>query len=339
MKKTFTLTTFIILCLKLSAQDFTFSQFYETPLLRNPGLAGIFNGDIRVSAAHRSQWGSVTVPFKTTAVSVEEKFPVGNGNDLLTIAVHMSSDMAGDVKLKRTLILPALNYHKSLSEDKDTYLSLAFMGGMASNQFDPTLMRLADQFQNGSFNSTNATRQKVDRAGYNYWDASTGLSFSSSIGDAKYYVGTALYHFTKPKVAFNFSNDDVHLDERYIVNAGFNMPVSEANKINVFADYIRQGGSRQLLGGLMFGHDIAEYYEDDNAVTVYAGAFIRVKDALIPMVKLDKKHVSLGLSYDVNISKLKVASNWRGGFELTASYKGFLRTTSSTLDKVRCIRF
>ena len=31
-----------------SAQDIHFSQFFETPLLRNPALAGIFTGDIRL---------------------------------------------------------------------------------------------------------------------------------------------------------------------------------------------------------------------------------------------------------------------------------------------------
>ncbi|HRF17259.1 MAG TPA: type IX secretion system membrane protein PorP/SprF, partial [Chitinophagaceae bacterium] len=43
-----------------SAQDIHFSQFFEAPLLRNPSLAGIFTGDIRVQAVYRDQWNSVT---------------------------------------------------------------------------------------------------------------------------------------------------------------------------------------------------------------------------------------------------------------------------------------
>jgi hypothetical protein len=45
-----------------SAQDIHFSQFFEAPLLRNPSLAGIFTGDLRVQGVYRTQWGSVTVP-------------------------------------------------------------------------------------------------------------------------------------------------------------------------------------------------------------------------------------------------------------------------------------
>ena len=50
-----------------SGQDINFSQFYELSLLRNPALGGFFKGDIKSTAAFRSQWGSVTVPFQTSA--------------------------------------------------------------------------------------------------------------------------------------------------------------------------------------------------------------------------------------------------------------------------------
>jgi type IX secretion system PorP/SprF family membrane protein len=321
-----------------SGQDFTFSQFYEKPLLRNPALAGVFKGDIRISGAYRSQWGSVTVPFRTTAVSIEYKFPFATGNDFITAGLQMSSDVAGDIRLKRTQFLPAINYHKSLNEDKDEYLSLAFMGGVIGNQFDPTQMKLADQWRGGAFSAANATMQRIDQTGFSYWDAATGISYSSSVGeDARYYIGGALYHFNKPKVAYNETND-VHLQERWMVNAGFNMPLSDESKLVSFADYMVQGGNRQLLIGMMYGMDFVNYYDED-PTTLYFGGFVRWGDAVMPMVKLDLKNFSLGISYDVNISKLQVASNWRGGFELTGCYKGFLQIRNSTLDKVRCVRF
>lgn len=329
----------MLLSLSGSAQDFTFSQFYEKPLLRNPALAGVFKGDLRVSGAYRSQWGSVTVPFKTTAVSIENKLPFGNGNDFVTAGLQLSSDIAGDIRLRRTQVLPAINYHKSLSSERDSYLSLAFMGGIAGNQFDPTQMKMADQWRGGAFNPANGTIQRIDRTGFNYWDASTGITFSSSFSeDARFYIGGALYHFNKPRIAYN-DNNEVHLPERWMLNGGFNMPVGERDKIVAFADYMLQGGNRQFLAGFMYGTKLVEYLEDDEPTSIYFGAFVRWGDAVMPMVKLDMKNFALGLSYDVNISKLQVASNWRGGFELTGAYRGFLKTRSSTLDKVRCVRF
>ena len=50
----------VALCLcstqSLVAQDIHLSQFYETPILRNPALIGLFNGDYRIQAVYRNQW-------------------------------------------------------------------------------------------------------------------------------------------------------------------------------------------------------------------------------------------------------------------------------------------
>ncbi len=55
------------------AQDIHFSQFFETPLLRNPALAGIFTGDIRAQGVFRDQWNSVTNAYKTASLNGEYK--------------------------------------------------------------------------------------------------------------------------------------------------------------------------------------------------------------------------------------------------------------------------
>src|SRR3984885_2645345 len=90
---------FILLTLSFgaSAQDIHFSQFFETPLLRNPGLAGIFSGDMRLQAVYRTQWQSVTVPYQTTSINGEFKLPVGNGDDFLTLGGEILYDKAGTV--------------------------------------------------------------------------------------------------------------------------------------------------------------------------------------------------------------------------------------------------
>ena len=53
---------FSCLIFKSYGQDPHFSQFFEAPLLRNPSLAGIFEGDIRLQTVYRNQWQSVTKP-------------------------------------------------------------------------------------------------------------------------------------------------------------------------------------------------------------------------------------------------------------------------------------
>ena len=303
------------------------------PLLRNPAIAGIFTGDIRVQGAYRSQWSSVTVPYKTMALSSEVKFPVSSGNDYFTVALQLSNDVAGDANLRRTQILPAFNYLKSLNEGT-SYISAGFIFGFVQSQFDPTKMTFDDQFQNGQFNSNNTTNQSFKKTSESYFDASAGLSYSGLIGSGtKFYIGGAYYHLNKPKVSFY--NDASVLKPRTVINAGLNMPTSVFDNFYVYGDYIMQAGHRQALIGLLYGHAFGEYDEDESKTCISIGGFYRWGDAFIPVAKLEYNKICIGVSYDVNVSKLTVASQSRGGFELTLSFKSFLNIRNSTHNSIR----
>lgn len=340
LKIKLTILFFLVLSGKMFSQDFSFSQFYETPLLRNPALAGVFNGDVRVIGIHRSQWAAITVPFQTSAASAEVKFPLPKWDDWITIGMQMSHDVAGDIKLKRTQLLPVINYHKSLNPGNDNYISLAFMAGPVNSQFDPTQLKLNDQFLNGSFNPNNPTQQIFQRTGFSYWDASVGITYNGGFGDnARYYYGAALFHFNKPKVGFYTNNTTTVLNNKWVFNAGLTAPTSDNNTIILFGDYYKQGGNSQFFGGLLYGTELSRNYQNDLTTTFYAGGFYRWNDAFVPVVKLDIHRFNIGLSYDVNVSKLKSASQWRGGFELTMSYTAELSNRSYFGSKVSCPKF
>lgn len=329
----FCMAAFCMLSVKSKAQDFTFSQFYEMPLLRNPAIAGIFSGDVRIQSAFRSQWGSVTTPFQTTALSTEVKFPVGIANDYFTGALQVTSDKAGDSKLSRIQVLPAFNYLKSLNGG-NSYIAAGFMGGFVQSSFDPSGLTFDDQFQNGQFNPNNATAQTFKNTNYTYFDASAGLSYSGMIGyGTKFYVGGAMFHFNKPRVSF--VDDSIRLKPRAVINVGFNIPTGDVDNFYIYGDYITQGGNRQALMGMMYGHIIGDYVEDDKVI-ISLGAFYRWADAIVPVAKLEFHQVAIGISYDANISKLTTASRYRGGFELTAAFKSFLNIRNSSRDKVKC---
>jgi type IX secretion system PorP/SprF family membrane protein len=321
-----------------TAQDLNFSQFYELPLLRNPALAGIFSGDVRAQAVHRSQWQSVTVPFQTTGGSVEVKFPIGNYYDFLTIGAQITHDVAGDSKLRRTQFLPAVNFHKSLNDNEDMYLSGAFMGGLVSSQFDPTGLKWDDQFVGGQYSPTNPTSQVLRNTGRNYFDMTLGLSFTAPIGyGGKYYLGAALYHLNQPAVAFD-ATADTKLAHKYIFNAGVNFMMNDYDKLTMYADYFMQGGARQLMMGVFYTHDLIQYDEDES-VALTLGGIYRWNDALAPIVQLNYKKWTAGLSYDINVSKLTTASAARGGFEFTVGFRNFINSRIISSYKMKCVGF
>jgi type IX secretion system PorP/SprF family membrane protein len=333
------LVTVVLLSKPSFSQDINFSQFYDLPLLRNPSLAGIFSGDIRITSAYRNQWQSVTVPYRTFGLGFEFKKPIGqNSDDFFTYGLQLTNDVAGDSRLSRTQVFPVFNYHKSLGGEKASYLSAGAMAGPVMQRFDPSKLSFDDQYVNGAYSATNPTKQTFNSTKLTYWDAAAGLCFSSIAGEStRYYIGVGLFHFSEPKVAFQQQNDIV-LNKKYVLNAGFSAPVGDVNRVVMYADYFMQGGSRQVQGGVLVNHDLVQY-DEDQKISISAGAFYRWKDAFMPVVKLDYYQYSIGVSYDVNTSKLKSASQFRGAYELTLSYKTFNHKYNSSADKVKCPLF
>ena len=317
-------------------QDINFSQFYELPLLRNPALAGIFNGNVRFTAAYRNQWESITTPYRTMALGAEMKFFKGlAAGDFITTGFQLTNDEAGDSRLKRTQFFPVLNYHKLLNEERNTFIALAFMGGPVSENFDPGKLQFDDQFVNGSYSASNPTSQTFSKTSFSYIDASTGLSFSSLINNnAKFYFGAGLYHFTRPKLSF-MNDNDIRLNKKWVFNTGLSAYTSTYNRIVIYADYFMQGANRMAQGGFLYTHNF-DHTGDEARLSLSGGAVYRWKDALIPVVKINTNKLSIGFSYDVNISKLRTASQYRGGFELTLSYLDLWNKGNSDADKVHC---
>jgi len=330
---------------KANAQDFTFSQFYEMPLLRNPAIAGLFGTvdnvqDMRIQSAYRNQWASVSSPFRTIALSAEFKRQIGKSDDWITYSFQTYKDEAGDANLGTVSILPAINIMKSVGIENESYLSFAFMGGLVQNRFDPSKMTFDDQFQDGAFFPENPTNQTFNATTNTYFDASTGLSYSSNIGyDTRYYLGAALFHLNKPKNQFAAFGNEKNINPRFSLNGGLTSPTNDNNRFNIFADYIIQGGNKQFLLGYMYIHQLAEATWLGFETSLSLGGFIRWGDAFVPVAKLDYKRLSLGVSYDVNMSKLITASKLKGGFEITTSFKTQLNFSNQDFQNLRCPRF
>ncbi|GAA4318864.1 hypothetical protein GCM10023184_03370 [Flaviaesturariibacter amylovorans] len=336
MKKILMGAGLLALAMTAEAQDINFSQFYELPMLRNPALAGTFRGDIRGTAAFRSQWGSVTTPFKTASLGTELRLGAGaNSDNYFAVGMQLTQDVAGDSRLSRTQALPVLAFHKSLNGETDTYLSAGFIGGWVQQRFDAAALTFSDQFVNGAYSPTNPTRQRLPASNVTYMDAGAGITFSSVLGyDVRYYAGVALFHFNQPKVAFDAASD-IRLNQKLMINAGLSAPTSDLDRVILYGDLFFQGGHRQFQGGAMYRHGLFEA-DDDYGVALSLGGFYRWGDAVVPVVKLDYYNWGVGLTYDMNVSKLTKASTLRGGFELTVQYRNFLNVRSSSANKVRC---
>ena len=321
-------------------QDIHFSQFFETPLLRNPALAGIFDGDVRIQTVYRNQWNSVTVPYQTGSVNGEYKKPVGKGDDFLTIGGQILYDKAGTVALQSTHILPAVNYHKSLSGEKNMYLSLGFMGGWVQRSIDRSKITTNSQYDGTGFNPGLASGETFPRNSYSYLDGSVGMSFNSQVGenpDNNIYIGAAYHHFNKAtKVSF-YGSPNYEMIPKWVGSLGVRMNINEYSFFTLLGDYSKQGTFTETMAGALYSWRLDDI--EDPKYILHGGAFLRWKDAIIPVVKLEFKPFSVSVSYDANLSQLKTASNGRGGFELALTYQKHLEKYNTSSDAVRCPKF
>ena len=308
----------------VQAQDLHFSQFFESPLLRNPALAGLFEGDIRIQSVYRDQWNSVTTGYRTGSINGEFKRPIGNGDDFVTMGMQLFYDKAGTVSYTNTQILPALNYHKSLSNEKNAYLSLGFMGGWVQHSIDLSKVTTNSQYDGMGLG------ENISDPTFSYLDGSVGMSFNSTLKNNEannFYIGAAYHHFNRPKSSF-YKNKEVELNPKFVFSGGLKLGVNEYSYITLQGDHSRQGSFKETVFGAMYGFRFGDF-PDQPDYAIHFGTFFRWNDALIPAVKLDYHPFSVGISYDANISKLKPSSHGRGGFEISISWITSLKDRSN----------
>lgn len=311
-----------------TAQDVHFSQFYEHAILRNPALTGVFSADYKLGVAYRSQWGAISHPFQTALATGETRLKMGAGEarDFLSLGLLSFYDRAGSAGMQTVSLYPAINFNKSLEDAMNSYLSVGFTAGYNQRSVDPGRMTFDNQYQNGQFNPSAPSGEPMPITSYSLWDLGAGISFSSTSGQEairalSYYLGISGYRITQPKASF-LKNELVRVGIKWTANAGMSKAVSDQTHIQVHFNYTKQGNAYQeLILGALFGWNRQDMGRE-SPFSLTGGMFYRHGDALIPTLKTGFGDYSITLSYDVNISGLRIASQYRGGLEVTAMKTG-----------------
>jgi type IX secretion system PorP/SprF family membrane protein len=314
------------------AQDVHFSQYWESNVLRNPALTGIYKEDFKAGAIYRNQWSSLGNPYRTMAFSAEGRFALRHSNaDYLTVSAMFFSDKAGRAELKTTGIYPSINYNKCLSDPHHSYLSVGFTAGYMQRSFDPGKLTFDNQYQGGTFVASAGPGESLPYASMKFWDLGAGVSYNSSIGAdnrINYVLGVSAYHFTQPRATFSEKAEAVNMAMRLNTSVGLNFEINDTWGVQVQGNLALQGSYKEAMVGGMLRW--AKPDEDGKGFGIATGAQVRFGDAIIPILKLDFKKQSFGISYDINTSQLKAATGMRGGLELTAFFTGTFRRNEET---------
>lgn len=324
------------------AQDIHFSQFYENSILRNPALTGIFSGDFKAGVNYRSQWASVATPYNTVAATAEARFVMNRAvGDYLSVGLGAYYDKAGSIGFASTSIFPSVAYNKALNDKHNTYLSVGFTAGYISRSVDMSKMTFSSQVIGGVYSGSNASGENAPFNSLSAFDLGAGISLNSSLdleNRVNYYLGAALYHINRPTQIFNGGYSTVKLPMKWQFNAGVNIVMSDHFSLAMHGNYSTQKPyTESMLGGLITYHALTP-----GVPSIFAfgfGAFYRADDAFIPTVKLDYQSVSVGVSYDVNNSKLGSLSGGASATEITLYIRSKFAHKTNPMDGIMCPRF
>ncbi|WP_126249370.1 MULTISPECIES: PorP/SprF family type IX secretion system membrane protein [Chitinophaga] len=323
MKKLLLLLTIALYAFSpAKAQDPHFTQFFASPLTLNPAFTGYFSGDLRLSGNYRSQWRSIASPYVTGTLAAD--FGILKNSipytDTWGVGILALYDKTGAGALTSNFVALSTAYHKGLDVEGNHTLGLGVQMAYAQKRVDQTKLIFEQQIGDNGYDPSLPSGETIMNPNIGYLDYNVGLLYSGLVGESSnIYLGASYYHFTQPTETF-LDNNNNRLSYRYTVHGGGSFPVNGGNRIHFSAHYMRQNQAVETTMGAAYGFLLNDM--PDAPTIFYVGSWFRLKDAVNPYVGLEFSSFKVGLSYDLNVSTLKPASNYRGGMELSVIYIG-----------------
>lgn len=316
--KLFIVSLLLISWSGVGAQDLHLSQFHYSPANLNPGLTGLFSGDYRVNGNYRSQWQTVPVPYRTVSGSFDARLQhkLLGSKTFVGYGLVFNNDLAGDANMGLTQAGLNLACTRQLSESLYASLGLQLMTGQRSVQ--PDRLTFEEQW-NGDIHDPSLSSNEAFSKSKSLSSVSTGLNLHYQVAGTRTKIdwGFGFFHLNQPQTSF--TNDmDVSLPRKitsYFVS-GFEIGPSMDLRFHVL--FSQQLSYQELAGGAAVRYHLN--VEPGKELAVQGGLGYRLKDAFIPSIGLQVRNWTAGLSYDINYSRFKAATNRDGGLEFYMEY-------------------
>jgi len=319
-------------------QDLHFSQFYEAPLSLNPALCGAFNGGALAELNYKNQWSGVAGAsgFNTMSGMVSfHNLTTNWQNSYFSTAISFNSDRVGAANIGNSSVY--LTLATGVYLDEYSALSAGLQAGWNQYSVNPGALQWGSQYVGGNYDPMAASGETGFRATASFADFSAGLNYNyaerppnsaSTENPFRVNGGIAVYHFNQPYVSyFASTNSSDKLSMRFVLHGQvFYRFVESPVSLVPALIYFQQGSANMLDIGLKMRYAFSEksrltgFYKN---VVMDGGISLRLGDAIIPTVGFQYENYYMGVSYDVNLSKLATATTGNGGFEISLRYVNF----------------
>jgi type IX secretion system PorP/SprF family membrane protein len=304
-----------------SQTDPHFSQYYSYPTWLNPALTGAIDGNYRVTAMYRSQWGGISNPFSTPGISADI-----TTNKNMSFGINIMNQKAGNIGYSNLTGYATMAYNGVRFGYQQFSIGMAL--GVLNRRFDVSKFQMGDQWS--YLTGLNIDQQSVEaglltKTAATAFDAGAGIVyFDGTPGKkANIYLGVSAYHLTRPTDPF-FAGSSDKMPMRLTAHGGVKLSVSEDISVTPNVLYMRQGNAQERMIGAYTQMRVNE------TTDFLLGANYRFKDAFAPYAGVYYKNFQIGVSYDVNTSDLgKVAGN-ANSFEISLTLIGRKAATAES---------
>lgn len=313
-----------------SSQDIHFTQFTETPQLINPGQTGVFDGQIRVILNYRDQWATVDAPYRTFGLNYDHRIIPKKWKKKASLSVGLAAyrDDAGDLGMHTTS--GVLTLASTLHLTREQSVTAGIQSGVIYRGIDMSNAIWGSQYDGDNYDPTMASGEVSNFNSFVNPDVSMGFAWNlnepQGIGPFReLYVraGTGLFHLNRPKQKFNLGEDD-RLHIRWTIHADAMMGIGSGRSyiVPMFLFQLQGKSTEAVFGGMyrFLLRDAAQVTGFVKGGALGLGATYRWGDAITPMVSAEYLWLRLGVSYDVNLSKLRNATNYQGGLEVSLRF-------------------
>jgi len=292
-----------------------FTQNYTYPIYINPAMVGQSDGSYRASAIYRSQWSAMGNPYRTTGLSAD-----ASTSNNLSLGVNILNQSAGDAGYNYFNAYASIAYTGiTFGKNGNQHVIFAMQAGILNRHVDQTRFKWGEQWNPiTGYNASNASSESFNKTSATTLDMGTGALYYDGSTDKKCNIfgGVSFYHINKPSdpIVSTQSTELNTIPVRYTIHGGTSIRLAEGTSIVPHILYNQQGNAKELILGI-YGQKMV-----NEETTIMAGGYYRNKDAVAPFIGVDYKNFLVGLSYDINTSKLGAMTRSVNSFELTFSY-------------------
>lgn len=307
----------LLLLFRVGAQDIHYSQFFNSPLNLNPSECGSMVDDFRFSANERTQWKSITVPYQTFSAAFEAGFENKYiPKNRIGAGVLFNADKAGDSEFGTTQVKLSVAAHQTFLSDNSLTVSAGIDVAYNQNSINYGNLYFGNQYNGNRYDPSLSSEETFAQDQLSYVDYTLGAKVRYVIDkQIPVTAGISFIHLNQPEKSF-YDNSLIELDRKFNAFGSATFHVKDNLDLSPVLIYMNQGRFQEFNAG-----GYLTWTTGDPAFrNLSFGVWSRMKDAAFVYLGLQYRNVNLGASYDINTSNLRVASNGKGGLELSLIY-------------------